>query len=64
MIALLEPEAIVIGGGAAALFEPLLEDIRERWRGACINPCPLSIPLLIARYGEEAGVAGAAALCA
>jgi glucokinase len=64
MIDLLEPEAIVIGGGASALFAPLLEEIRERWRGACINPCPLNIPLLIARYGEEAGIAGAAALCA
>jgi glucokinase len=64
IIDLLEPEAIVIGGGASALFAPLLEDIRDRWRGACINPCPLNIPLLIARYGEEAGIAGAAALCA
>jgi glucokinase len=64
MIDLLEPEAIVIGGGASALFAPVLDDIRERWRGACINPCPLNIPLLIARYGEEAGIAGAAALCA
>jgi glucokinase len=64
MIDLLEPEAIVIGGGASALFAPLLEDIRARWRGACINPFPWNTPLLIARYGEEAGIAGAAALCA
>jgi glucokinase len=62
IIDLLEPDAIVIGGGVSSLLAPFLDEIRERWRGACINPCPLDIPLLLAHYGEDAGIAGAAAL--
>jgi hypothetical protein len=34
-----------------------------RWQGACLNPSPLDIPLVLAHYGEYAGIAGAAALC-
>ena len=45
------------------MFRPFLKDIQERWKGACLNPDPMSIPLLPARYGEDAGIAGAAALC-
>ena len=63
IIDLLEPDAIVIGGGVSSLLAPFLDEIRERWRGACINPHPLDIPLVLAHYGEDAGIAGAAALC-
>lgn len=28
-----------------------------------LNPSPQDIPLVLARYGEDAGIAGAAALC-
>lgn len=63
IIDLLEPDAIVIGGGVSSLLAPFLDEIRERWRGACINPRPLDIPLMLAHYGEDAGIAGAAALC-
>lgn len=63
IIDLLEPDVIVIGGGVSSLLAPFLEEIRERWRGACLNPSPLGIPLLLAHYGEDAGIAGAAALC-
>jgi glucokinase len=63
IIDLLEPDAIVIGGGVSSLLAPFLDEIRERWRGACINPRPLDIPLVLAHYGENAGIAGAAALC-
>ena len=63
IIDLLEPDAIVIGGGVSSLLAPFLDEIRERWRGACINPRPLDIPLVLAHYGESAGIAGAAALC-
>jgi glucokinase len=62
IIDLLEPDAIVIGGGVSSLLAPFLDEIRERWRGACINPSPLDITLLLAHYGEDAGIAGAAAL--
>jgi glucokinase len=63
IIDLLEPDVIVIGGGVSSLLAPFLDEIRERWRGACLNPCPLDIPLVLAHYGEDAGIAGAAALC-
>jgi glucokinase len=63
IIDLLEPDAIVIGGGVCSLLAPFLGEIRERWRGACINPQALDTPLVLAHYGEDAGVAGAAALC-
>ncbi|MHB8501637.1 MAG: ROK family protein [Candidatus Acidiferrales bacterium] len=62
MIDLLEPDVIVIGGGVSSLLAPFLDEIRERWRGACLNPSPLSIPLVLAYYGDDAGIAGAATL--
>jgi glucokinase len=58
-----EPEVIVMGGGVSTTLAPYLEDIRKRWIGAVVNPWPEQVPLLLARYGEEAGIAGAAALC-
>ncbi|HKM65582.1 MAG TPA: ROK family protein [Candidatus Acidoferrum sp.] len=63
IIDLLEPDVIVIGGGVSSLLAPFLDEIRDRWRGACLNPSPLDIPLVLAHYGEDAGIAGAAALC-
>lgn len=63
IIDLLEPDVIVIGGGVSTVLAPFLNEIRERWRGACLNPAPMEIPLVLAHYGEEAGIAGAAALC-
>ena len=63
IIDLLDPDVIVVGGGVSLMLGPFLNDIRERWKGACLNPDPMSIPLVPARYGEDAGIAGAAALC-
>jgi glucokinase len=63
IIDLLDPDAIIVGGGVSSLLAPLLDEIRERWRGACVNPGALDIPLVLAHYGEDAGIAGAAALC-
>jgi len=63
IIDLLEPEVIVMGGGVSTMLAPFLNEIRQRWRGACLNPAPTEIPLVLARYGEDAGIAGAAALC-
>src|SRR5437879_7668343 len=60
---LLEPDVIVLGGGVSSMMAPFLEEIRQRWVGACLNPTPQDIPLVLARYGEDAGIAGAAALC-
>jgi len=58
-----EPDVIVMGGGVSTMLAPYLESIRKRWIGSIVNPWPEQVPLLLARYGEEAGIAGAAALC-
>jgi glucokinase len=58
-----EPEIIVMGGGVSTTLAPYLEDIRKRWLGAIVNPWPEKVPLVLAHYGEDAGIAGAAALC-
>lgn len=63
IVDLLDPEAIVVGGGVSSLLAPFLDDIRRGWRGTCVNPDAMSVPLLLAHYGEDAGIAGAAALC-
>lgn len=64
IIDLLEPDVIVMGGGVTSMLAPYLDEMRARWAGAVVNPWPEKIPVVIARYGEEAGVAGAAALLA
>jgi glucokinase len=62
-IDLLEPEIIVIGGGVAKMLAPFFDRIRERLPEWCVNPTPLEIPIVHARYEGDSGIAGAAALC-
>jgi glucokinase len=59
----LEPDVMILGGGVSTMLASHLEEIRSRWIGAVLNPWPEKIPAVLARYGEEAGIAGAAALC-
>jgi glucokinase len=63
VVDLVEPDVIVIGGGVSSMLAPFLDEIRSRWIGACLNPYPQDIPLVLAHYKEDAGIAGAAALC-
>jgi glucokinase len=63
IIDLLEPDIIVIGGGVSLLLAPFLDDLRARWSGACLNPYPHQIAVAVAHYKEDAGIAGAGALC-
>jgi glucokinase len=63
MVDLLEPDVMVMGGGVAAMLQPLFEEIRERLPRYCINSRCREIPLVMARYGADAGIAGGAALC-
>jgi glucokinase len=63
MVDLLEPDVMVMGGGVAAMLQPLFEEIRERLPRYCINSRCGEIPLVMARYGADAGIAGGAALC-
>jgi glucokinase len=63
VIDLLEPEVIVFGGGVAPLMSAFLGHIRSRLPKWSINQRCGEIPLLLGRYGADAGIAGAAALC-
>ncbi|MFZ0039462.1 MAG: ROK family protein [Candidatus Acidiferrales bacterium] len=63
IIDLIEPEIIVIGGGVAKMLAPFFERIREKLPEWCVNPAPLEIPIVAARYEGDSGIAGAAALC-
>lgn len=63
MIDLLDPEVIVIGGGATALYRPFFGRLQERVPKLAVNPRAREVPIVAARYGAEAGIAGGAALC-
>ena len=63
IVDLLEPDCIVVGGGVAEMMGPFFEKIScnlPRW---AVNQRAAEIPLVMARYGADAGIAGAAALC-
>lgn len=62
VIDLLEPDVIVIGGGMSAVIESWFEHIRGQLPTWSINSRCQEIPLRRAAYGEDAGIAGAAAL--
>ena len=64
MIDLLDPEVIVIGGGAATLYQPFYDQLRERIPLVSINPRAAEVPVISAYYGADSGIAGGAALCA
>lgn len=61
-IDLLEPDVLIIGGGAGAMLQPFFDYIRNRLPTWCINSQCQEIPLLLAHYGADAGIAGGAAL--
>ena len=63
IIDLLDPDVIVIGGGVAAMLKTFFEDIKYGVPKWCVNPRASEIPLSMARYGADAGIAGGAALC-
>jgi glucokinase len=51
IVDLFDPDVVVMGGGVAAMLRPFL------------NSRCSEIPLLMAHYGADAGIAGGAALC-
>jgi glucokinase len=64
IIDLLDPDVLVMGGGVAAMLGPFFGDIKQRIPAWCVNPRAAEIPLVMAHYGADAGIAGGAALCA
>jgi glucokinase len=63
IVDLFEPEVIIFGGGMGELMSEWFGRIREQLPAWTINSRCREIPLVRARYGEDSGVAGAAALC-
>jgi glucokinase len=63
IVDLLEPDVMIIGGGAASMLQPFFGEIRDRLPGWCVNSHCQEIPLVTAHYGADAGIAGGAALC-
>jgi glucokinase len=63
IIDLLEPDVLIMGGGVAAMLRPFFDRIRDRLPGCCVNSRCQEIPLVMAAYGSQAGIAGGAALC-
>ena len=64
IVDLLDPDVIVMGGGVAAMLKPFFDEIKQGLPQWCVNPCAAEIPLRLAHYGADAGIAGGAALCA
>jgi len=63
IVDLLEPDIMIVGGGVAKMLSGFFARIRNRLPQVCVNPRPQEIPLVLARYEAEAGIAGGAALC-
>src|SRR6266478_749153 len=63
VIDLLEPDVMVFGGGVAELMSELFPRMQFELPKWSINSRCTEIPLLLAKYGSDAGIAGAAALC-
>lgn len=63
IVDLLEPEVIILGGGVGELASEWFPYIRSKLPAWSINPRAGEIPFVLARYGADSGVPGAAALC-
>jgi hypothetical protein len=46
------------------MLKPFFDEIKKGIPAWCVNPRASEIPLLMANYGADAGIAGGAALCA
>jgi glucokinase len=63
IIDLLEPDVIVIGGGIGQLASEWFDYIRAKLPAWIIIKRGVEIPIVLARYVADSGIAGAAALC-
>jgi glucokinase len=63
IVDLLDPDILVMGGGVAAMLRPFFDEIKTGLPSWCVNPRASQIPLVVAHYGADAGIAGGAALC-
>jgi glucokinase len=58
----LNPEVVVLGGGAVAAGDLLLDPAREVVRERALPPCAEAVRIVPAKFGEESGMRGAALL--
>jgi glucokinase len=63
IIDLLEPDVFIFGGGLAQLMSGFFGRIQEQLEDWCVNKRFAEMPMVLAKYGSDAGIAGAAALC-
>jgi glucokinase len=63
IVDLLEPQAIIFGGGLAPALLRYRSRIRRGLRAWAINPRRAKVALLAARFGPDSALLGAAALC-
>jgi len=63
IVDLLDPDIIVIGGGASALLSPFFGRLQALVSKYALNPRANEVPVVSARYGADSGIAGGAALC-
>jgi glucokinase len=63
VIDLLEPDILIFGGGLAELMSGFFGRIRKQLPRWCVNQRCAEMPMVLAKYGSDAGIAGAAALC-
>lgn len=62
IVDLLEPDVMVVGGGVATLMSSFFAGMSADLPNWCLNQRAAEIPLVLARYGADAGIAGAASL--
>lgn len=63
IVDLFDPDVLVFGGGVSAMLLPFFDRMKADLPNWCVNPRASEIPLVIAHYGSDAGIAGGAALC-
>jgi glucokinase len=63
IIDLLEPDVFIFGGGLAQLMSGFFGRMREQLANWCVNKRFAGMPIVLGKYGSDAGIAGAAALC-
>jgi predicted NBD/HSP70 family sugar kinase len=61
-VQLYQPQVLVLSGSAVAAGELLLGPVRSGLAAAGVAPPGDEVPIVIGRFGADAGIAGAAAL--
>ena len=64
LVNLLDPEAVVLGGGITGAYDLFIKETQETAAGLIINPSSQSVQILRSALGSSAGAVGAALLAA